>query len=76
MLVPNKNLQGYKEHDILFIAFAFGEGVNIIYWISNMKLYDVLMRVLVLRTRKSCPNNEAVWDRTDLLLEPSSNLGQ
>ena len=30
MLVPNKNSQGYKEHVISFIAFAFGEGVTII----------------------------------------------
>ena len=44
MLVPNKNPQGYKEHVISFIAFAFGEGVTIIYWITNMKLYvsDIL----------------------------------
>ena len=39
MLVTNKNPQGYKEHVILFIEFAFGEGVTIIYWIANMKLY-------------------------------------
>ena len=39
MLVPNKNSQGYKEHVILFIGFAFEEGVTIIDWLANMKLY-------------------------------------
>ena len=39
MLVPNNNPQGYKEHVTLFIAFAFGEGVDIIDWLANMKLY-------------------------------------
>ena len=39
MLVPNKNPQGYKEHFISFIAFAFGEGVTIIDLISKIKLY-------------------------------------
>ena len=33
------NLQGYKEHIILFIAIDFGEDVNIIECIGNMKLY-------------------------------------
>ena len=31
MLVPNNNPQGYKQHVVYFISFAFGEGVNIIY---------------------------------------------
>ena len=39
MLVPNKNPQGYKEHFISFIAFAFGEGVTIIDCLANMNLY-------------------------------------
>ena len=39
MLVPNKNPQGYKEYYVLFISFDFGEGVTIIYWLANMKLY-------------------------------------
>ena len=39
MLVPKNNPQGYKENTILFIAFAFGEGVTIIDWIASMKLY-------------------------------------
>ena len=39
MLVPNRNTQGYKEIFILFIAFSFGEGVAIIDWLANMKLY-------------------------------------
>ena len=39
MLVPNKDLPGYKEHVIYFIVFAFGEGVEIIHWLSRMKLY-------------------------------------
>ena len=39
MLFPNKIPQGYKEHVISFIAFASGEGVIIIYWLENMKLY-------------------------------------
>ena len=39
MLVPCNNPQGYKEHAILFIVFAFGEGGTIIYWLSNMKIY-------------------------------------
>ena len=38
-LVSNKNLQVYKEHVILYILFAFGEGVTNIYWLANMKLY-------------------------------------
>ena len=37
-LVLNNNPQGYKKHVISFISFAFGEGVNIIYCIANMKL--------------------------------------
>ena len=40
MLVPNNNSQGYKEHGILIIKFAFGEGVTIIDWIKNMKIYS------------------------------------
>ena len=39
MLLPNNNPQRYKEHVILFIEFLFGEGVTIIDWIENMKLY-------------------------------------
>ena len=39
MLDPNKNPQGYKEHIISFIDFDFGEGVIIIDWLANMKLY-------------------------------------
>ena len=39
MLVPKNNPQEYKEHGISFIEFAFGKGVTIIDWISNMKLY-------------------------------------
>ena len=39
MLVPNKNPQGYKEHVIFFIVFAFGEVVTIIEWLASMKLY-------------------------------------
>ena len=39
MLVPNNKLQRYKEHVISFIVFAFGEGVTIIDWLENMKLY-------------------------------------
>ena len=39
MLVPNKNLKGYKEHVILFIAFDFGEGVTIIDWPASVKRY-------------------------------------
>ena len=38
MLVTKNNPQGYKEHVILFIAFAFGEGVTIIYWLAKMNL--------------------------------------
>ena len=30
MLVTNNNTQGYKEHVISFISFAFGESVTII----------------------------------------------
>ena len=39
MLVPNNNPQGFKEHVPSFIAFEFVEGVTIIDWLSNMKLY-------------------------------------
>ena len=39
MLVPDKNPQVYKEHVIKFISFDFGDGVTIIDWLSNMKLY-------------------------------------
>ena len=39
MLVPNKNLQGYKEHVISIIIFDFGEGVTIIDWTAKMKRY-------------------------------------
>ena len=39
MLAPNKNIQGYKEHDISFISPAFGVGVNIVGWLANTKLY-------------------------------------
>ena len=46
MLVPNNNPQGYKEHVTLFIAFAFGEGVDIIYWQENMELYVSNIEVL------------------------------
>ena len=38
MFVPNKNLPGLKNV-IYFIAFVFGEGVTIVDWIANMKLY-------------------------------------
>ena len=37
--VPNNNPRKYKEHFILFNAFAFGEVVTIIYWLSNMNIY-------------------------------------
>ena len=39
MLVANNNPQGYKEHEISFIVFAFVEDVTIIDWIEIMKLY-------------------------------------
>ena len=39
MLVPNKNPKGYKERVISSISFSFGEGVIIIDWVSNVKLY-------------------------------------
>ena len=39
MLVKNKKPQVYNEHIISFIVFSFGEGVTIIDWIENMKLY-------------------------------------
>ena len=39
MLVPNHNPQLYKEHIVSFISFSFVEGVTIVDWISNMKLY-------------------------------------
>ena len=39
MLVNKKNPQGYKEHVIYFIKFSFREGVTIIDWMENMKLY-------------------------------------
>ena len=39
MLVPNKNPQGYKEHFISFISFAFGQSVTFIDFLANMKLY-------------------------------------
>ena len=39
MLVTFKNFTGQKEHVIHFIAFYFEEGVTIIYWLANMKLY-------------------------------------
>ena len=39
MLVPNNKLQRYKEHVISFIVFAFGEGVTIIDWLENKKIY-------------------------------------
>ena len=38
MLVTNKNLPGYKEH-VIFIVFAFGEGVTTIHFLQNMKFY-------------------------------------
>ena len=39
MLVQNNNPKGYKQHVIYFIDFSFGEGVNIIYWLANIKRY-------------------------------------
>ena len=39
MVFTRNKLQGYKEHVIYFIAIYFGEGVTIIYWLSNMELY-------------------------------------
>ena len=39
ILFPNKNPQGYKEHVISLITFAFEEGVTINYWLSNMNFY-------------------------------------
>ena len=39
MLVPKNNLQGFKEHVICFIDFYYGEGVTIMDWIENMKIY-------------------------------------
>ena len=39
MLVPNNNQEVYKEHFNLFTYFTFGDGVNIIDWLENMKLY-------------------------------------
>ena len=36
----------------------------------------VCVCVLGLRNRKACPNYEAVWTRTDVLVDLSSNLGQ
>ena len=36
--VPNNNTPLYIEHVISSIAFAFGEGFNIIDWLANMKL--------------------------------------
>ena len=44
MLVPKNNPPGYKEHEIYFIVFAFGEGFTIIDWTKNMNIYvsDIL----------------------------------
>ena len=39
ILVTDNNLQGYKDHVILFIAFAFGKGVTIIYWLEKINIY-------------------------------------
>ena len=39
MLIPNQNPQGDKEPAIYFIAFAFVEFVNIIYWLAKMNIY-------------------------------------
>ena len=39
MLVTKNNSHRYKEHIIPFIAFAFGEGVTIVYLIESIKLY-------------------------------------
>ena len=39
MFVPNKNSTGYKYHLIYLIEFSFGECVNTIDWIENMKRY-------------------------------------
>ena len=39
MLVPNNKPQGYKEHVIQSFESNFGEGVTIIDWLANMKLY-------------------------------------
>ena len=39
MLVPKNIPQEYKENSIWFSAFYFGEGVNIIDWLENMKVY-------------------------------------
>ena len=37
VLDTNKNLQGYKEHDIYFISFLFGE--KYVEWIANINIY-------------------------------------
>ena len=39
MLVANKNPQGCKKHIISFLAFDFVEGVTILDWLKNMKIY-------------------------------------
>ena len=39
MFDRNMNPPGYKEHVIYFITFNFGEGINVLYWLTNMKLY-------------------------------------
>ena len=38
-VIKTNNPQGFKEHVISFISFAFSKCINIIYCIANMKLY-------------------------------------
>ena len=39
MSAPKNKPQGYRQHVISFIKFAFGDIVIIICWIEKMKLY-------------------------------------
>ena len=39
MLIPNNKLQEWKERVTSIIAFDFGQGLTIIDWLANMKLY-------------------------------------
>ena len=39
MLVTKKNPQGCKKYIVSFLAFDFGEGVTILDWLANMKIY-------------------------------------
>ena len=55
---------------------AEGVCISFIDIFPSMMMMMMMMMCSQSSDEKACPNYEAVWSRSDLLLQPGSNLGQ